>query len=527
MKKVIFAVLLFVCILALAGCGIGRKPGVHPSLFEVNSRTESAVETTIANKPLLGIIAGNSAELTDQDVMDICAELGLSYDSFKGHISDETNNYQTAAANLINYGCKTLIFAAKGSADVAKEIRYYYDVQVYVTEAAKDKTPQLIATYDFSLQTKFQNGLAWCTYKENGDNWLAVINEDFKIIYHVKDDKKDKKDMVGYDFLEDGYAYYKSYLGDYAWEYVIIDTEGNEIYRTENTEDTKYSICGHGDGVFIITKEVKNITENAVYISIMSADGETIFGDQKIDSNFNTGFVYYGEGIFQSYSSSLPCGFVNSRTGAVFEAHVYDKFLTPFIDGWAFTCIDTITVFVKPHVYANKVAYWAWREKLSRDDSVNRFTPKLSYQDPIQVSGIGYGSGGYYPVQLQGADGKAYFTIVDKDGVQQFEPFRFPGFTFSPFAAGSETVQEQLDARFANGIFTYLESGKWYVVFPDGTKTQITGINKATDFNAFDGTYLYLYNRYASFYGFSPWSVVNVLTGEVHEQIYLYDDLGA
>lgn len=160
MKKVIFAVLLFVCILALAGCGMGRMPGVHPAQVEMNSTnapnttakaeeatqaaepiTESAVETTVAKKPLLGIIADSSAELTDQDVMDICAECGLSYDSFDGHISyqiDETNNYQAGAENLIDCGCTTLILAARGSADATDEITYDYpDITLYVTEAAK------------------------------------------------------------------------------------------------------------------------------------------------------------------------------------------------------------------------------------------------------------------------------------------------------------------------------------------------------------------------------------------------------
>lgn len=137
------------------------------------------------------------------------------------------------------------------------------------------------------------------------------------------------------------------------------------------------------------------------------------------------------------------------------------------------------------------------------------------------MTGYEYGSGGYYPVQLKGADGKAYFTIVDQNGIQQFEPIRYSGLTYYAYT-GDTTVQQKLDERFVDGVFVYSEDGEWYVVFPDGTKKSISGLETSRNFLGFDGTYLYLGNSSNSSH---PQSVVNVLTEEVHDKIYLYDDL--
>ena len=536
-------------LLTLTGCGKSESavttsaPSPASNTSSSTDALKSTTEATYTTPPkkILGIIIDNEAnDFSESNVIDLCAALGLNFDDY-----DEWHFYTATASTagemaerlMRDYACTDLIFAAKGSADIAEVIRYDYpDVTVYVTESAKVVEPKLVATYNFAFRDggKFQNGLAWCTYTENGDKWLAVINEDFKIIYKTLIDNR----MASDDYMEDGYAYYGLFDGENNWEYVIIDKEGNELYRTKNTEDTKYSICGHGDGVFILKKRVENFAENAVYISMINANGEIVFNDQEIESDFSTDFIYYGEGIFRSYDGSIAGigGFANSNTGAVFKEYTYgDEFLTSFDDGEAYFRVDGvkggyaanvrwITTVVTPDVFASESSFRAWRDALSPDDNkVERFTPELSYQDPIKVTGIGYGSGGYYPVQLKGADGNAYFTIVDKYGVQQYEPIKYPGFEGVRYGYGTP-VGEKLDARFVDGIFTYEEDGEWYVVFPDGTKTQISEIKTAKYFNTFDGTYLYLYN---SFNSDNPWSVVNVLTGEVHDKIYLYDDLEA
>lgn len=392
----------------------------------------------------------------------------------------------------------------------------------YPSNPTAEPKPTLIASYDLILLSKLRNGLAWCSYEDNGEPYYAVINEDFRIIYKTKT-TADYKWNVFDDYGDDKCAYYT--LGNSHNSYsVIIDEGGNELYRTRNTENTSYAIIGHGDGEFLLCKKVSSFSENGVYFCIIDKNGNIVQQEQEVIFNGAFTFTYCGEGVYINDSYGYVMVY-NANNGNSFKIDSSKKgtFLTDFENGKAEYSLYGPIYRITPDVFESYESYCEWVQGRSPDE-IERFLPELSYQEPIEVSGVGYGSGGYYPVQLKGADGKAYFTIVDKDGVQQYEPIKFPGFDYIAFT-NDDTVQEKLDMRFCDGVFTYSEELEWYAIFPNGTVRKISKEKMYKYFNEFDGTYLYLLME-GGWGTKDSWSVINVFTGEVHEQIYLYDDLG-
>jgi len=405
-----------------------------------------------------------------------------------------------------------------------------------VIEYEEDKGPQLLGTYKFSIASCFSNGRAWVgfnydqehnTWDENYTQWYAVIDEDFRIIY--------KTSEVGFidelsEFGNDGFSYFRTNDGNY----VIIDKFGNECYRTRNTEDCTCSICGHGENVFLLRKHISNFSTDAWYLSQINPYGEEISPEKEL-SFFGNNFKYIGAGIFKSYSgiNRVEGGFYNSNTNELWE-HNNGEFLSPFVDGKAFYAFRWYQVLsVTPEIFESEETLSEWENATGKeygfyDTCDDRFLPILPYEDPIKVSGIGYGSDGYFPVQLEGADGNNYFTIVNQDGVQQFEPIKYPG--LKDFS-GSD-LSEKLDSRFKNGNFVYDNNVKddngnsyieWNIIKLDGSTNTIRNDDGFNGFFAFDGKLLYLDNSYNK--DSLGCTIINVISGEVQNEIYLYDYL--
>ena len=148
MKKRIISILLTVVILTLTGCGkvttnnqTGGSSGRdnRPTVPVTEASNMRSSETGTA--PVLGIIANCADELSEQDVRALCAEYGISFDSFRDYTifrDDTADNYQSGAEYLIGSDCTTLIFAAKWSATTAERIAdQYASVRVVIAESAK------------------------------------------------------------------------------------------------------------------------------------------------------------------------------------------------------------------------------------------------------------------------------------------------------------------------------------------------------------------------------------------------------
>lgn len=378
---------------------------------------------------------------------------------------------------------------------------------VQVTESSTEKPteaePKIIATYDFEPYGLMSENRAWVKYNKNS---YAVIDDTGKILYSISANDKDL--VYCHDYSSDGYAYYSI-----ADKYVIIDREGKECYTTPtNTDEVQYSICGHGDNIFLLKKHVSSFSENAYYISQIDPTGNEVKPFREIGALLSTDFAYYGEGIFKSYkawytSNSEQGGFYNASTTNSYIEGNSAKFLSNFENGKAlYRPNNQLTVYVSADVFASSDSYNQWIESLTENDAVPEETkPELNYSDNIQVKGYGSLSGSYYPLFLTGADGKTYYTIIDTDGNEQYDPIKVS------FNVPTTMMYNKVDwdnVFFSEGYLAYLDGGTVYVIYLNG-QTDSYDSNKII---SIDGTYLLTNNK-----------IINLKTKTVISQINEYD----
>lgn len=390
------------------------------------------------------------------------------------------------------------------------------------TDSEQSDEPQLIPAYTFEPIGQFSAGLIWVSYQDDsGVKKKGIINEKGILIYTAHDD------VTGtFDYDTDGYAYYTSETGD-----VIIDENGREHLVTQKTEEESISICGHGNGVFILRKDIANFSQKASYVRIVDADGNIIFDEQElpevsdvhsITGYVSTDFTCYGEGIFKSEEdilSSSYTAFFNSNTGEIFRdkyssfATLYRKFYIH--DGQAYFLnanysnpYNAKAAIVSTEIFSSEDTYSNWYESLTQNDFVSyRVIPTF----PDGVSMVEYGSfeEDLALVLLLGADGRYYITVVNRDGEQQYEPITLPETQLSIPRKGKEYILYEdgqkrdftnyygfapqyygvQDLLYAKGRFIYWEDGNTCLVDVVGNKTTI---NIDSTIISFDGKYIYL-----------------------------------
>lgn len=349
----------------------------------------------------------------------------------------------------------------------------------------------------------------------------GVIDENGTLIYTAHNDVLK---VYGYD--SDNLAYYTTETGD-----VVVDENGQEHLMTQKTEEESVSICGHGNGVFILRKDIANYTQKASYVSVVDAEGNIIFDEQELPkgsdvlgiSNYVSAvFTYYGEGIFRSNKDILGSSytaFLNSNTGAVFWdkydslTSKYGKFYIRdrqayFFDRNAVNPYYDRAAVVSAEIVSTEDAYFNWYESLTRDDFVEyRVMP--AFPNGVSVSEYGTFDEDLAPVVLSGADGRYYITVVNRDGEQQYEPIKLPELKisipgrgrkyifyeggkerdFSNYNAFGDQYRGIHDLLYAKGKFIYWEDGNTYLVDAVGNKASLDVDYEIT---SFDGKYIYM-----------------------------------
>ena len=253
----------------------------------------------------------------------------------------------------------------------------------------------------------------------------------------------------------------------------------------------QYSICGHGDNIFLLKKHVVNFSENAYYICQIDPTGNEVKPFREIDPDLNTDFVYYGEGVFKSDNSSHSGGdrgFYNATTNNSFNEGDRSKFLSSFENGKALFLEGNVPIFdAVVYVYADTFSsadsYLKWRESLTEKDLVPDTKPEIHYPEKIQIIECGSISGDYYPLFLKGADENYYFTILSAEGVEQYTPVKL--FDNIPRLSSGQVSWDSV--FFYEGYYAYVHSGNMessvILIKPDGqTETysgyKITGLDK-------------------------------------------------
>ena len=304
----------------------------------------------------------------------------------------------------------------------------------------------------------FSDGLAWVKYEdESGNLTTSVINTDGFVCFSLP---------VGVNPnymspFEDGYAYYR--IGD-AEEYetsneVIVDANGKEYYRTQNSESAKQwiHIVGYANGHFLCCIETTGLEAITYQLALMQPDG-TVTASVECDymtvQYGNYDYVdYYGEGWYSLAGSGWDyrcIRYVNFEKQAFLMNPAVDQLAGEFSEGtaMAWTIINKGLPAVLKYVdtdlnvvqetslrieYAENERGFFQYDNTCGDNSIatvdgafydyhgNLICQVTDYPNLAKTYSRFYD--GYALLLIEGADGDIYVTVVDQQGKIQFEPY--------------------------------------------------------------------------------------------------------
>ena len=273
----------------------------------------------------------------------------------------------------------------------------------------------LVAPWDNNTPTtSFSNERAWVTsgigddlddfFLEPGDH--IVIDEEGRAIYTVPDQGELSFFRCG-EFNDAGYSYYMAQgkekvqnttddISPYPVTNVIIDKDGNEIYRLESPDgDSEYAIMGSDGKNFLVFEKTVGFDSNDAYFYMIDENGKQVGEKAKVPDESRKGgssgnyivdpvkmrgqlvepyATYLGEGIFSLQKAYRPTEafpiIYNSKTAQVFELTQL-QVVGDFDDGSIMVAKNTDDYLLDLPLSAleSEETYTAW-EKESRPDGI-------------------------------------------------------------------------------------------------------------------------------------------------------------
>ena len=344
-----------------------------------------------------------------------------------------------------------------------------YNEDEFIQESQNPSTVSL-RDRTFTLVTDFSEGRAWVQYWDDqmAKQITSVIDTDGNLVFSPE------HEVDHFSSYCNGYAFYlytregsEKTLDDVVT--CIVDLDGNITYSSENA--VRIALA-YGDGQFLVAEHISNFDTNEWRLGSIDERGNTVtefmsdtipffgFYRSEYDSEltpFTSRFSYLGEGIFQWLGGN------RLRLYSIQQQKVLGDFnpdwylLGSFQDGY----LIRIGYGTGPMTYA-----------VSPDGSLMEFD-KRNYSDKNDVYVSCYNSGvffyydayldingnvkisvpqyegktfsggtfndGYAPLYIRGADGGDYFTIINAQGTELFEPV--PGAPAESFSEGYLVVQ--------------------------------------------------------------------------------------
>ena len=399
---------------------------------------------------------------------------------------------------------------------------------VEVEEVAAEGTEYAITF----IKTMYKNNRAWVVYNDENDTKIALIDADGKVLYSsLCESAKYVKSQI-----TDNSAY--TCLGNS--DYVIVDLDGNELYKTEKTDESVRHILATYNDKYLIWECTKTFDtdEQKVYltdskgnkISEEYSDPEMIgdfelsecsyFGDEEISEH---DYVELGNGI-SIISSNDYLVFVNYNTNKIYSmlkshpSQLDYEFAQFFTNG---KCVfnlflgygyDNKDFLLNPGDYSDKESLENWMKNptmidvtegancIQKNEGVGLYINAENECQVIDANGQvlatkSFPEGtiidtyildpifvdGYAYIEIKGQDDKRYFTLIDKNGTAAFEPVLKPE---SETACGFNNGY----VLFENHIST--PQGKVLSLdddLSDLSKLEITGVYYNYEFGIRDG----------------------------------------
>ncbi len=302
-----------------------------------------------------------------------------------------------------------------------------------------------------SFDNSFSGERAFIKFTDStGAEYIALIDTTGKILYKTQNSSTSTSISLGEA------CKYFSGIGYLVVDdvYQIINSNG-EVIAT-SADDGFDKVVSVGDGVALVTKDESNVHGNSVLFGVIDSEGNwqqelSVLTDAKADS----GAKYVGDGIFaiekaggyRHYDNFL----YNSKTGETCvitgkpsSENLYGDYFIDieFINGGACYVSDNTAYCEARFIDTNfkETVYEGYNGAQKcylinnnfDSDHFTMFNPKtkktivFSDYDVDQVAEVII-DGNYIYVSLNGKDNNKYFTVVDADGNEMFEPIRYTG----------------------------------------------------------------------------------------------------
>lgn len=354
---------------------------------------------------------------------------------------------------------------------------YIYDLEELEAEDALD----------------FVNGKAWVAYKKGGSyDQLICIDDDGKELFTTTTDLTPVYASPFYD--DTAFIIYEIDNGIYEGSIVDTDGEELYSFSSDASsgKPSEY-VLAYGDGKYVVMRHISNINDDFWELGTIDSHGNTIDDFKSFDS-LNEDFIpfwgsthrnyrkrtlrrsysnvlydmkeekkvptYIGEGYFilQNIRGSVLDDYIyNPSDGTLIEAKgmVNPNHYSEASNGYTLVYTNYLNV-IGEHVFS--------RLNLETGETEDKVTIKCNdtiksggesiVKDGLFFYGHGYYdingnekirikgfddkeisctpfSGGYATLTLEGADGYEYVTVIDSNGVSQFEPKKTDGISLT------------------------------------------------------------------------------------------------
>ena len=327
------------------------------------------------------------------------------------------------------------------------------------TEATTEATTEEQAVgYPIDIAYPFSEGFAWVGFRgEEGDGGLGLIDTEGNLVYEVKSgviiNFNGADGMLDANNITDVYDGAALYMSDD--EIVIIDTSGNELYHQDRqTEDGEYTYLYDYQGSYVIRRKYADIDQNLIYYYIIDKNGNDVV-EPLVFENGGVGVTWYEDRML-AIGNFVDIGyFVNleTRETIILTPEIFGE-LTNRNHYHTYDAAMSYRDFLNQESYDNYVPNTVYRELcdemdnlhlddpdglrsvfgLGSDDNYRRisamydtYTGEKLFDMPLGCENV-YFSDEYIGVGIKGADGEKYFTVLDNDGNQLYEPVMVKGY---------------------------------------------------------------------------------------------------
>ena len=389
-------------------------------------------------------------------------------------VEDEMRATAVTTMDLVGEGEQTVYFVMVYETDGW----YIEDMTVQAVINSGQAETNLKTNVNVLKSKEVKDGFAVISeFQMNSRKYSGVLNAKGEVIYYLENKSEEiglfKKSLFNWTSAGNGCGFVTldPAAGKQDYSYIVFNSEGKQTLTVDG--DVFDSIIGCGDGLLLVYKNTSTITSEEHSYGVMDCNGNWVTplkAGSKLPDPSRSGideeiYEYIGEGAFILddrsswgrdilYNSYRNCAYaINDNYITKYpEEDVAERIYFPsrYIihpDGTVETLPDTTVGHQDNLVWMNNGSAI---QILDRETGVIR---EYTEYPPEMICNIYYDRDSEsFTLIIEGADGKVYFTVIDKECNQKFDPiaswgryYIYPGSNGRISYCGADGVYKVVD----------------------------------------------------------------------------------